>query len=169
MKFLLSTTAALTAVFFSIAPAAAQTATDTFDVSLTVEAQCTIAAQNLNFGTTGLIATNIDAQANLTVECTEGSPFSIGLNDGGSGSTAARVLTNGSNTVNYQLYRDAAHTAVWGNTQGTDVLDVAAATGAPETHTIYGRVPAGQNAPVGAYADTITATIWYGSGLTGGL
>lgn len=163
MKYLPSTAAAISATFFSISPVLAQTATSQFGVNLTVQAECTLEAEDLNFGTTGLVATDIDAQADLTVECTGGAPFSVGLSGGGSGDTTARVLRNTNNdAVNYQLYQQETRTAIWGNTQNVDTLNVTAATGTPETHTIYGRVPAGQNVPVGSYSDTITATIWYG-------
>jgi len=153
-----------------VLPAVAQTATDTIGVSLTVEAECTVSAADLAFGSTGLVDTDIDAQTDLTVECTAGSPYAIGLGAGaGVGATvAARLLTHttvAANTAAYGLYQEAARTTNWGNTEGVDTVDSAGATGAPETVTVYGRVPAGQNIATGAYADTITATIWYGTGL----
>ena len=40
------------------------------------------------------------------------------------------------------------------------------ATGLNEDHVIYARIPSKQNVPVGDYADTVTATIWYADDAT---
>lgn len=145
------------------APAMAQTANDTMGVSLRVEDACSITAAPLAFPDAGVISADIPATADLTVTCTTGTPFQIGLAAGTSGSTAARVLTgaNTNRTVNYQLYQNNAHTLVWGNSQGVDTLEVAAANGGPQTVTVYGLVPEGQVVPADTYEDSITATIWY--------
>lgn len=171
MNRLLSATAFFAVISpFLAFPALAQTATDTFGVSLTVEAECTLSAEDLAFGSTGIVDTDIDAEANLTVQCTEGSPYAIGLSAGaGIGATeTARLLTHTTvpaNTAAYQIFQETGRTTNWGNTEGVDTVDSTAATGADETVTVYGRVPGGQNVPSGEYGDTVTATIWYGSAL----
>ena len=76
------------------------------------------------------------------------------------------MTAGGADTVNYQLYSNAGYSTVWGNTVGADTVDSAGATGVNETHTIYARVPSHQNVPIGSYADTITATIWYAADAT---
>jgi spore coat protein U-like protein len=51
--------------------------------SATLAAVCTIAAQNVNFGQISLPVSAQTATSNMTVECTKGSPYTIGLTYGG--------------------------------------------------------------------------------------
>jgi spore coat protein U-like protein len=165
MKFLLPMATAVTAAALSTMPAAAQQATDNIGVSLTVEASCTIDANDLAFGATGgQIATDMPQTTTLSVTCTNGAPFNIGLNDGGTDEPAVtRKMSNGTARLNYNLYREAGHTNVWGNTPGTNTTN-GTGTGTAQTFTVYALVPGNQNnLTVGQYTDTITATIWYGS------
>jgi spore coat protein U-like protein len=128
---------------------------------LAIEPNCTITANPLSFGTvTGL--TGHAATSNLSVTCTVDAAYSIAL-DGGSitadvGDRRMR-LGPGPDTVAYQLYRDAAHTSIWGDTAGITVSDTG--TGNPESIPIYGFVPAQGPKPQGTYEDTVTATVTY--------
>jgi spore coat protein U-like protein len=143
----------------------AATRSTTFTVTLTLQNDCQIAANALNFGTSGVIAANIDQTTTLTVTCTNGAPYNVGLDAGSvSGSTvAARLLQSpatGTPTVGFQLYRDSARSLVWGQTVGTDTLG-GTGTGAAQTLTVYGRV-APQNTPAaGTYSSTVTTTITF--------
>src|SRR6266702_7711357 len=103
----------------------AATRTTTFTVTLTLENDCQIAANTLNFGNSGVIAANIDQTTTMTVTCSNGAPYNVGLDAGSvSGSTVANRLLAGTGTpaptVAYQLYRDSARSLVWGQTVGTD-------------------------------------------------
>jgi spore coat protein U-like protein len=61
--------------------------------------------------------------------------------------------------LNYELYKDAAHATIWGDTAST-ALDVPAAPNRnPRNFSVYGRVAAAQDATVGNYADTVVATV----------
>jgi spore coat protein U-like protein len=70
-------------------------------------------------------------------------------------------MDGSANSLGYNLYLDAARILVWGDgTGGTSRHGpVAPQLGVPNTLTIYGRIPARQTSPVGAYTDTVTATI----------
>ena len=57
------------------------------------------------------------------------------------------------------MYSDAGRTTTWGDTAGTGKADTG--TGTTSTLTVYGQVAAGQNVPVGSYADTVVATVTY--------
>ncbi|GGA86536.1 hypothetical protein GCM10011491_12730 [Brucella endophytica] len=164
MKFLLSMATAATVAAFSTMPATAQTATADIGVTLDVQASCTATATPLTFpAATGNIAAPINGTATVDVTCTNGATYELGLNGGGENSTAARKMTSTTvpaNKVDYQLYQEAGHTNVWGNVQGATVEGTG--SGTAFTHTVYGQVSP-QNAPVGSYSDTVTATIWYGS------
>ena len=63
------------------------TATTAFNVTATVPTTCTVAANNLNFGTAGVLAANTDATTTLAPTCTSGTPYNVGLNGGLSGAT----------------------------------------------------------------------------------
>lgn len=136
----------------------ASSATTTFTVTASVISSCTIAASNLSFGNYTLA--QLDSTTTLSVTCTSGSVVKIGLNAGtGTGATvSARKMTYSTNTLNYSLYQDSGRTTNWGNTPGTDTVNTTG-TGAAQTFTIYGRIPANQASPIGSYTDTITATV----------
>jgi spore coat protein U-like protein len=58
-----------------------------------------------------------------------------------------------------RLYRNAAYTQLWGNTQPTAA--VLLGSGAAQSVAIYGRVAPGQAVVSGAYQDTVLATVTY--------
>ncbi|WP_370467323.1 spore coat U domain-containing protein [Caballeronia sp. BR00000012568055] len=142
---------------------AASPKTTTFTVSLTIQADCSITANSLDFGTTGLITSNIDQSTSLAVTCSQGTAYNVGLDQGSVTGSAigTRLLGgSGSNTVNFGLYRDSARSQNWGNTVGTDTLS-GTGNGSAQALTVYGRVPT-QTAPAaGAYSSTITATVTF--------
>lgn len=142
-------------------PAAGTTATTTFLVTATVTATCTVTANTLSFGTYGG-ATNLDGTTTITVKCTNGSAYQVGLNAGTApGATAAaRKMASGANLLTYALYSDAGRTTVWGDSVGGDTVH-GIGTGLDQSLTVYGRVPAGQLPPVGSYTDTIGVTVYY--------
>src|SRR5215216_6528428 len=84
-------------------PAAASTVTDTFDVTLTIQAGCEVSApDNLNFGTVTFLDTALTATVAFSVRCTSGTNGTISLNGGiGSGTVATRTMESGANAVNY--------------------------------------------------------------------
>src|SRR6266853_1710712 len=156
---------ALTAAFFlqSVSAPFAATTTSTFTVRISITATCTInSASTLNFGTQGVLTTNVDQTSTIQVQCTNTTPYNIGLDAGtGTGATmAVRKLTSGGATVNYSLYSDTGRTTVWGNTIGTDTA-AATGNGAAQSYTVYGRVPAQTTPAPGTYNDTITVTVTY--------
>jgi spore coat protein U-like protein len=145
-------------------PVMAATSTTTFPVSATVLSACSVTANPLAFGSYNpTAATNLDATTTLSVLCTIGTSFQVGLNQGaGTGATVtSRLMTGGSNTLGYALYQDTARTTNWGNTPGTDTPAAVTAPATATSLTVYGRVPSGQNVPATTYNDTITVTVTY--------
>ena len=136
--------------------------TTSFSALATVQKTCTISATNLNFGTVGLLVSNVDASNTVTVKCSNSTSYNIGLNAGsGSGATvAARKMTNGANAVTYSLYNTAGRTTVWGNTIGTDTV-TGTGSGSNQVLTVYGRVPPQTTPPPATYTDTIVVTVTY--------
>jgi spore coat protein U-like protein len=151
---------ATSAIGLSALPAAAATATTTFTVSATVQATCSISANNLTFGAySGAL---INSTASLSINCTNTTPYNIGLSAGSAtGATVTtRKMTTGGNTISYALYRDGGHTSNWGNTVGADTA-TGTGSGSAQALTIYGQMAAGQISAPGSYIDTVTATVTY--------
>jgi spore coat protein U-like protein len=141
----------------------ASTATSTFNATLTLQTSCQVASNNtLSFGTQGVLSANTDATTTFNVQCTNTTPYNVGLNAGttSGGSTSTRLLTSGSDTVAYKMYSDSARTTNWGNTVGTDTV-AGTGNGAQQTLTIYGRVPAQTTPAPATYNDTVTVTVTY--------
>ena len=126
-------------------------------------ATCLInSASALNFGSAGVLTANVDQTSTIAVQCTNTTPYNIGLDAGtGTGATVAvRKLSTGGATVNYTLYSDSGRTTIWGNTVSTDTV-AATGNGASQSYTVYGRVPAQTTPAPGTYTDTVTVTVTY--------
>ena len=136
----------------------AATASASFTVTASVAAACTIGASNLAFG--AYTGSQVDINSTVTANCITGTTYSIALNAGiGAGATTTvRKLTSGANTLNYALYSDAGHSAIWGT--GVDAVSDTG-SGAPQSKNVYGRIAAGLTPAAGSYTDTVTATITF--------
>ena len=120
-------------------------------------AQCNLSAQGVSFGVYDTFSNqSVDSTGNIAVSCDVSAPYSISLS-AGSGSFESRWMANGSHKLVYNLYLDAARTAIWGD--GAGGSSIASGNGTAANHAVYGRIPARQNAYVGSYADNITVTI----------
>lgn len=133
---------------------------------------CSLASGNLAFGTYDVFSlASLDSSASLVVTCRRagGAPNStlaiaIGPS-ASSGAIASRRLQNagGADFLGYNLFRDAARTAVWGNTAGVDTLVQAISVpnngSVQVSATIFGRIPAGQDVRMGIYSDSVTITV----------
>jgi spore coat protein U-like protein len=161
MKLIPAVAAALA---FAVSGAFAGTpATSTFQVRATIAATCVIiTSPDLDFGSLGVLTTNAAQSSTIQVQCTDTTPYNIGLNAGtGTGATvAARKLSNGGATITYSLYTDAAHTTVWGNTISTDTV-AATGNGTSQSYPVYGLIPPQTTPAPGTYTDTITVTVSY--------
>ena len=145
----------------------AATATTTIPVSATVIDSCTIISTPLAFGNyNGISGAMLDVAASVSPVCTNGTSYAISLDAGvGVGATASsRKLTGpmGANLM-YGIYTDAARTTVWGDGANGTVQQFGLGIGSVQSIQMYGRIPADQNSPVGAYSDTITVTVSYWS------
>lgn len=157
------TTAALFS-FLLVSPARAQTASTTFVVSITVVNACTILVTDLDFGTVSDLTPAIAASTSGTVTCTGIAPVIVSFDPGTGGTStyALRQMASGANTVNYNLYADAAHTQILGDgTAGTVTIPLTS-TGGPDAFTVFGQTAAAQNPkPPATYTSTITATVTF--------
>lgn len=164
-RLLVVASAAAILVSTSLVPAAhaSSTATALMPVTATVLSACGVVAAPLVFGNYDpTSASALTANTSVLVTCTFGTPYNVGLSQGlGTGATITnRKMMSGSNTLTYQLFKDAAFSLNWGQTIGTDTA-IGTGTSLPQSLTVYGRIPASQAAPQGLYADTVTVTVTY--------
>ena len=149
----------------ALTPCAAYAAgsdTDSFEVTATVVASCDVTADDLAFGNYDPVAAaNLDADTTLSVTCTNGTAYHVGMSLGsGSGASMSQrrmTKSGGSQTLGYVLYQDTQRSVLWGNT-GADRM-AATGDGTPDLIHVYGRVPMQQAAPAGSYTDTIVVTV----------
>jgi spore coat protein U-like protein len=139
--------------------------TATFDVTLKIVADCTIAATGIDFGQSqGVLASTVSATGHLNVTCTNTTPYNVGLNAGtgtGSNGTTRFMSGTGGNTgtVRFNLYQSPGAT-LWGNTQGTDSMS-GTGNGSLQTLTVYGEIPTQTTPAPDTYKSTITATVYF--------
>lgn len=144
-------------------------ATTNIGVSATVTKNCTVGATAVAFGTYYPTAGALTANSTVSVNCTKTTPFQVSLNKGttAGGSFAPRLMTDGAgNTLQYNLYKDAALTTVWGDLTGATQINngVGAGMATAVTFTAYGSLPdvaANQGGPPGLYTDTVTVSVAY--------
>jgi spore coat protein U-like protein len=164
MKRIHALSAALLASFallLAARPASAGTATNTLTVNATVLGICTIDPATLAFGNYDSTA-NVDVSANLTVRCTSGSSYWVGLGLGSNAAGSARRMSSGAGFLDYELYRDAGRTQVWDNADPAPATPHSAAANpgySAYTTAVYGRIPAAQIAPIGVYTDSVVMTV----------
>lgn len=147
--------------------ASAATKSTTMSVSATVAANCNISAENLAFGDYDATA-SLTSEADITVRCSNGTPYTVKLSAGEGGSFAQRLLSSGSNTLQYNLYTEANLQNIWGDGVGNTGTKGGSGLGLSSnkaiTHVVYGQLPNSvfnQDAPTGSYTDTVTVTVEY--------
>lgn len=135
---------------------------------------CTASAGNIAFGNYNPLNTAaLAATAPVTVQCSGiGVPIIVvspvvSLSTGTSGSYVNRTLLFGTNTLSYNIYANVARSQILGNGTGGSTtlhlapIDIVMIGSGQSSGTLYGYLPAMQNAAPGAYVDTITVTVSY--------
>lgn len=109
-----------------------------------------------------------DSVGTLSVACSSPDPasstFTIALSPGSSGNANARAMLSGSHPLYYNLYTNVARTVIWGDDSGggeSVASGFPAASRSAIKLSIYGRIPALQNAWAGVYHDSVTVTVSY--------
>ena len=128
---------------------------------------CVVSLTNVAFGSYNPQAPSpTDTVGTLAVVCsssdTTESTMTIALSPGASGDINARMMQSGTHPLYYNLYSNAARTIIWGDNSGggeSVAITFPATSHAPIKLSIYGRIPAQQNAWVGTYHDAVTVTV----------
>lgn len=141
--------------------ASAAATTGSFGVTANVTVNCKVTGTTLAFGAYDpTSATDLDGTSTLTVKCTKGAVVaSVQLDKGANaGAGTQRQLLAGADKLSYNLFTDAARSLAWtAATTGNGFTSAGPST--PNTLTVYGRIPLGQDVPVGNYTDSVTATV----------
>ena len=156
LKKLITLSAASAAIVLSGMSHAA-TATGTLSANASVPSVCNIAGvTDITFGSYDpTSATPTDANGDVGVRCTKGTAYEVFI-------STVRTMTDGTDTLNFELYNDVSGGTVWGDVVGhAGNVSNTPASNAPTTHTIYGRIPALQDVGAGNYAGSVTITVNY--------
>lgn len=151
-------------------PAMADTATSTFQVTITIQKACTVTAgatSNISLGSVPATATDVAGNNTITVKCSKTTPYYIGLapfNNNADGAGTMSGTGDNADLVPYQL-RSAPGAAgtIWGNTATTTSPGNGiggTGTGADQSHTVYVTVPSANFTP-DTYTDVVTVKVNY--------
>jgi spore coat protein U-like protein len=142
-------------------------------------AGCTVSASGLAFGSYQpltfagkLNSAAVTSDAGVSVACTgivTGGAYTIALGAsqaGGGDRIATRYLSNpaGGPGMAFNVYLDPAHSTVWGDgiAAGALLSGSIPPGDSNRSHTVYGRIPAGQNTLMaGDFSGALTITISY--------
>ncbi|CAN7490263.1 Csu type fimbrial protein [Acidovorax sp. LjRoot194] len=133
----------------------------TITVTLVVTNDCTITAPNVQFGSAPLPSAFGTVSQSITLLCTKGITYTVGLDMGSYASGARRQMASGVNRLQYNIFRQDQ--SVWGPLAGARVPSVGVADGLtpqviPYTATIYADQPA---VPQGSYSDSVKVDVQF--------
>lgn len=133
-----------------------------FQVRIEILESCTISATaptDIDFlSHTRSTNAPVTAQGTLTVNCSKGTPYEIGLDAGMNAESGARRMSNGAHYVPYELFKDTGYSKPWGNDAAN--MQSGFGTATDQALTVYGKVSS-TNFPAGTYVDTVTARVVY--------
>ncbi len=129
---------------------------------------CRISLGPINFGLyMPLTAVPVDVVGQFDVRCqAQPGTFAVIIGAGISGDQLARTLSaGGADVLNYNLYRDAARTQIWGDGTPPTVMVTGSrpSQGRPTSYSypVYGRVFANQAPNTGIYSDNLLVTVLF--------
>lgn len=130
---------------------------------------CTVSATGISFGPYDVFnAYPLDSTGTISVDCNDSPPPKVSVSIGVSsvsGSFAPRQMQHSSlpeMKMTYNLFTDSSMATVWGDGSpgtATVITQKIKKPDPPVVTTVYARIPAGQNLPVGMYNDLLTITI----------
>lgn len=104
----------------------------------------------------------VETPMSFSIRCTPNTTGRIVLSQGFSGTYSPRTMTNGTDTLAYNLYTDGSASVIWGDgTAGTtDFQRVFPGQGNMDFEIpVFGRIAAGMDVPIGTYVDSISVTL----------
>jgi spore coat protein U domain-containing protein, fimbrial subunit CupE1/2/3/6 len=131
---------------------------------------CTVSSSPVGFGDYNIFSNvPMDAVGSVTISCDPSTPppvpytvtLDAGANSGGVFVPRKLARTGGGYNLNYNLYRNATRTEVWGDGTNGSFTVTGSLSASSGVLTVYGRIPAKQLVGVGNYTDTVTVTVLY--------
>jgi len=167
MRRVLITAAVAAVLAGGTAVSSATTTTPTsFSVTATVLATCNAAtAATLAFPNYTPGGGNQFGSTLVNVYCTNGTPFHVSLNAGGTGSMTNRIMLSGTNTLLYNLWTDGGYGTVFGDgtNSSATVAGSGAGIGTAVQVKVWGQLLDSLNlaAAPGSYTDSVQVTVIY--------
>ncbi len=134
-------------------------------VTLVATNDCTtITAPNVNFGSAPLAGSFSAIQQTISVVCSKGSAYSVGLSNGSNYSGTTRQMASGTNRLAYDIYKGTTLSARWGPAGSDRWSSSASSSIAADTVTrnfIYTAriVPTQATPPAGNYSDNVVVDV----------
>ncbi len=141
----------------------------TVTVKLTILNDCVINAPNVNFGTAPFVTGFNPVTQTISINCSAGQSYSVGLSDGSNFGTGSRRMFSSATSqyLNYEIYQGPSSTTRWGSV-GTQRRSSDSADVNPEIYdsatkqgfTYRAVLDPTQTTPsAGSYTDTITLDV----------
>lgn len=133
-------------------------------LTMTVTNDCiTLNAPNVNFGSAPLAKDFPPVSQTVSVTCTKGSSYTVGINNGSYANGTVRNMASGSNRLSYEIYK-ASTTNRWGSVGSERWASAASSSASSDgllrTYNYTARVlPAQTTPPAGTYTDTVVVDI----------
>jgi len=132
---------------------------------------CDVTATSLPFGVYDPTSPSpLNATGTITVNCSVAligllASWTLTLSPGSSATYTPRRLTNGVQTLQYNIFTSAAHSTIWGDGSGgtgavSDSRTLIVGNNSAQ-YTLYGRIAPLQDVHAGSYSDTLIVTINY--------
>jgi spore coat protein U-like protein len=133
-------------------------------VTAEVVSDCQLIANDLNFGQYDPVGANkstpLDSRTTLNLTCTKGTSAKLEIDACAHASGQQRILQGPRNfPLKYDLMQRSSGGSRWGT--GSDAFTMTVHSSSLYSITVFGRIPAGQDAPAGQYADTCVVTVSY--------
>lgn len=157
------------AIFLALACRAANagSATANLPVTATVQSACAASADPMAFGTYTAGDGAVTGSATIAVKCSSGLAFKVSFGPGATpgGSIGQRLLRNGFQLLQYNLYTTSDLSSIWGDgTTGVTLSGTASSEGIATRLTVFAEMPdsaMNRLATPGIYSDVVTVTITY--------
>lgn len=145
------------------------TASSTIQISLIVTRDCAITAPSVNFGSAALVASFDAITQSISIRCSKGAAYTVGIDNGMHASNGIRHLSNGTDFIAYEVFYPAGSNSRWGQT-APERKSSSEATVNPGSHTgdtaqgytYRAEINSAQPTPPGgAYTDTLTIDVQF--------
>lgn len=145
------------------------TLSSTITVTMVVSKDCAITAPAIDFGSAALVASFDTVTQSISIRCSKGAAYTVGIGDGLHPSNGIRRLSNGTGFIAYDIFYPAASTNRWGKA-APERRNSAQATTNPGAHTgstsqgyTYSASinPSQPTSPGGTYTDTLIIDVQF--------